>query len=206
MRNLVRFGLILAVLASIAACGASNSTRSTFDGPDYAGAAFSKVLVIGVADSLNNRATFERTLVQELSGNGTVATAYYTLVKGNDPIDRATIEGLVNERGFDAVLITRVLNREVGSSVKTGSSSAKKIRRDGGVVDLFRYDYEELNEPEALSMELSVVISSEVFSAATKDRVWAIESDISDYSSDGVLVLDAVEIVSRELRRDGLVN
>lgn len=206
MRNIVRLGLILAVTTCVAACGASGSTRSTFDGPEYSGPAFNKVLVIGVADSFNSRATFERSLAQELSGNGTTATAYYTLVDGQSAIEREAIEKLVDERGFDAVLITRVLNRDVTGSVKEGSSSAKKTRRDGGVAELFRYDYEELNEPAELSLELSVIISSEVFSAATKDRVWAIESDISDSSSVGVLVLDAVEIVSRELRRDGLVN
>lgn len=206
MRNIARLGLVLAIITCVTACGASSSTRSTFDGPAYAGPAFSKVLVIGVADSFSGRATFERNLARELNGNGTTATAYYTLVDAQSAIDRESVETVVNEHRFDAVLITRVLNRDVASSVKEGSSSAKKTRRDGGVAELFRYDYEELNEPAELSLEFSVVISSEVFSAETANRVWAIESDISDSSSVDALVLVAVGVVSRELRRDGLVR
>ena len=54
-------------------------------------------------------------------------------------------------------------------------------------------------------MEISVVIESEVFSAATRDRVWRIESDISDQASVGVIVVDASDVVANQLRKDGLI-
>ena len=54
-------------------------------------------------------------------------------------------------------------------------------------------------------MELKVVISSEVFSAESRDRVWAIESDLSKQASVGVLIVDAVDVVSAQLRKDRIV-
>jgi hypothetical protein len=189
----------------VAACGSSSRTTSTFDGPAYAGPAFKNMLVIGIADSYNSRATYERTLAQEISEGGTNATAYYTLAEMDDPIDRDSIENLVNEHGFDSVLITRVLNSDGTSKLKVGSSSAKKVRKDGRPANLFRYDYEEINEPVTLSMELNVVISSEVFSAESRDRVWAVESDLSKQASVGVLIVDAVDVVSAQLRKDRIV-
>jgi hypothetical protein len=189
----------------VAACGSTSKTTSTFEGPAYAGPAFSNMLVIGIADSYNSRATYERTLAQEISKGGTQATAYYTLTKMDDPIDREAVEKLVNDHGFDSVLITRVLNRDAEGKLKVGSSSAKKIRKDGRPANLFRYDYEEVNEPVTLSMELNVVISSEVFSTASTERVWAIESDLSKQASVGVLIVDAVDAVSAQLRKDRIV-
>ena len=206
MRHLVRLSIISIIALGVAACGPSNRTKSTFDGPDYSGPAFTNVLVIGVAGDYNARAQFERMLATELAANGTSATPYYTLVDMNAPIDRPAVKEQVQAGNFDSVLITQVVNRDVESKVKTGSSATKKIRQDGGVVDLFRYDYEELNEPVTLSMDLNVVIEVEMFSVQSQGRVWAIESDLTHHESREELTLDVIGIVSRELRLDGLVK
>ena len=197
-------GLIFFLLA-LAACSSSGRTVSTFEGPAYQGPAFRNLLVIGIADSYDNRAAFERTLAKEIASSGASATACYTLVDKDAPIDRPTIEKLVDEGNFDAVLITRALNREFNTKVETGSPSAKAVRKEGGAANLFRYDYEELNEPATLSMELNVVIGSELFSAESREKVWGIEADISDQASVGVLVIDASDVVASRLRKDGLI-
>ena len=206
MRHPVRFSIICMVALGFAACGPSNSTRSTFDGPDYSGPAFTRVLVVAVAGDYNNRADFERMLARELAANGTTATPYYTLVDMNAPIDRPSVKEQVQAGKFDSVLITQVVNRDVDSEIKAGSSATKTTRHEGGGVELFRYDYEELNEPATVSMDLNVVIDVEMFSVKSKGLVWAIESDLSHHESREELMLDAIDIVARELRRDGLVN
>ena len=206
MRYISRLSILLCATLALAACGTTSRTSSTLEGPAYEGAGFSNILVLGIADSYNNRATFERTLVKEIESDTVAATAHYSLTKMGDEIDRASIEKLVNEGGFDAVLITRVLNREFDSKLKVGSSTTRVTRKDADrVADLFRYDYQELNEPATLTMEINVVISSELFAADSTSRVWAIESDISDSVSVGVLVLDAAAIVARQLRRDNML-
>lgn len=205
MRNSLSPILLLTAMLLATACSAPGRTVSTHEGPAYEGPAFTNLLVIGVADSYNNRTTFERTLANDIKTSGANATAMYTLVEADSPIDRPTIEKLVDDGGYDAVLITRVLNYDVESTVKPGSASTKKVRKDGGVANLFRYDYKELNEPAMLDVELNVVIASDLFSAETKESVWSIESDISDQASVGVLVIDASNIVAEQLRKDGLI-
>lgn len=203
MRKLALLSAAAIAALALSACGSSSRTISTLDGPAYAGPGFNNVLVLAIADSYNNRAIFERTLAREISSAGSSATAHYTLTKMDDPIDRPAIENLVENGGFDAVLINRVLDSNFVSKKKTGSAATKVTRKDSA---LFRYDYEELNEPARLSMEISVIIEVEVFSADTQERIWAIESDMSQHDSREQLILETVELVSRELRRDGLVN
>ncbi len=206
MRHVSKLSVLFCAALAFAACGTTSRTSSTLEGPAYEGAGFSNVLVLGIADNYNNRATFERTLVKEIESDSVAATAHYSLTKMDDEIDRASIEKLVEEGGFDAVLITRVLNREFDSKLKVGSSSTKVTRKDADrVADLFRYEYQELNEPVSLTTEINVIISSELFSTASRSRVWAIESDISDAESVGLLVLDAAAIVARQLRRDNML-
>ena len=92
MRKLALLSAAAIAVLTLSACGASSRTISTLDGPAYAGPGFNNVLVLAIADSYNNRAIFERTLVSEISSGGTSATAHYKLTKKDDPIDRPVIE------------------------------------------------------------------------------------------------------------------
>lgn len=208
MRKTVVTGLIVSAMALLAACNSTPSrTVSTFEGPQYQGPAFTKVLIIGMADSYDNRTAFERELAREIGGSGASATPSYTLMAVDAPIERESVVKIVEDGGFDSVLITRPLKRDAAASVKTARASGQAVRKDseGGMPNLFRYDYEELNEPDIISLQYDVVIGSELFSAETKERVWSIEADISDQASIGVLIIDASDIIATQLRTDGLI-
>lgn len=203
MRKLAFLSAAAIAVLALSACGPSSRTISTYDGPVYAGPEFNNVLVLAIADSYNNRAIFERTLVSEITSSGTSATAHYTLTKMDDPIDRPAIEKIVQKGQFDAILITRVLDSNFVSQEKTGSAATKVTLKDSA---LFRYDYEDLNEPATLALGVNAVISSELFAVASGANVWAIQSDISDETSIDIAVVDAAKIVAQRLRRDGLVT
>jgi hypothetical protein len=201
-KSVLLSGAAAAVLA-LAACGSTSHTISTLDGPAYAGPGFANLLVLAIADNYDNRVTFERELAGKISSGEASATAHYSLTKIGDPIDRPAIEKLVENGGFDAVLITRVLDSEVVGREKTGSAATKVSRKSDA---FFRYDYEELNDPVTIAMDVNVAISSELFSVASGELVWAIESKLSDKESVGIIVFDAADIVAQRLRRDGLVT
>lgn len=198
------FPAFVALAFFVSAC--SSTSISSQQAEKYSGPGFENFLVIGVANDFEGRASFERKLVSELRSMGVNATALYVVAGGNTPIERNAIEALVEENGYDAVLISRVLNRETDTALKTGSTEAKAVRKDGRPINLFRYDYEELNEPPTLDFNTSVKLSTELFSADSSEKVWAIESDIS--SKDGLpsLVLEAVETVTQQLKKNKLVG
>lgn len=206
MRRLRHSGFLFALCVVLAGCSASTGTVKSSGVADYDGAAFTNILVIGVAPSYNGRARFERLLVSKLAEHNVAAVAYYRAVGGNKPIDRATIRQLVETEGFDAVLITKVLNRENDAAMKSGSVATKTTRMDDGALKLFRYNYEELNEPETLNVNMSVKLSSEVFDVESRSLVWAIESDISKKEMIDQLVDDAVKTIVRRLKKDGLLG
>jgi len=203
MRHL---SFLLALCVVFAGCSASSQVAASSAVAKYQGATFNNILVIGVAQDYNGRARFERNLVSALSKHDVTAVAYYRAVGGNKPINREAIEQLVKAEGFDAVLITRVLNRDIAAQSKTGSAATKSVRKDEGALKLFRYDYEELNEPATLSVGVSVKLSSEVFDTDTGDLVWAIESNISKKDMTDRIVDEAVTIIVRRLQKDSLIS
>lgn len=206
MRRLRHSGFLFALCTVLAGCSASTGTVKSSGMADYDGAAFTNILVIGMAQNYNGRARFERLLVSKLAEHNVAAVAYYRAVGGNKPIERATIRQLVDTEGFDAVLITRVLNRENDAAMKSGSVATKTTRMDEGALQLFSYNYEELNEPATLNVDMSVKLSSEVFDVASRSLVWAIESDISRKEMIEQLVDDAVKTIIKRLQKDGLID
>lgn len=204
MPHVSKLTLTLIALVFLSACSTSSRTTSSFDGPEYSGPDFTKILVIGIAESYNSRAEFERLLASRIRSGGTEATAYYSLANKDDAIDRAAIEKVVKDGGFDSVLITRVKDQSVESKSRTGSAEVKKTRKSGRPANLFRYDYEELNKPVQQIVAVVVVFSSELFSVESSDLVWAIEAEIANEEGSAVLIDEAARVVSRELLQDGI--
>ena len=203
MRQMFRNEVLVVLSVFLISCAAQTQTAADSRADNRS---ITNVLVIGVANDYNARAQFERNVVSELKASGMNAAAYYSVVGGNKPIDRASIDKLIASEGFDGVLITKVLNRDTQSTIKTGSTATRATRKEGRAVDLFRYEYQELNEPPTLNIDLTVTISSELFSVTDGEKVWEIEAQISEKEALGDIVAEAVTTVIRRLRKDEYVD
>ncbi len=190
----------------LAACAASTRVAKTYSDEAYAKSSFSNFLVIGVAGNYNSRAQFERTVVSGLRAEGASASPFYSIVPGNEPISRDAVLGAVRSGSFDAVLVTRVLDQQTDVHVKSGSAGAKASTIGGSPVNFFRYNYEELNEPQSISLNTTVVLATELFSSADEKMIWAIESSSTDDEVIGVLIDNVAASIVGRLRRDGFID
>ena len=207
MQSLHRNALLSIALSAVFISGcAVTSDSNKQPESERANSSYSNFLVIGVAGNYNSRAHFERTVVSELRARGSSASAYHTIVKGNKPITREAVRAAIATGDFDAVVVTRVLDADADVKVTSAVTGAKVTRKDGGLLDMFRYDYEEMNEPLALEINTKVTFESTLHSAASEEMVWSFE--LPDLQSDniGVLIDEmAVSIVNR-LDRDDLIG
>ena len=197
-------GLIFA----IAGCGGSTGTvKKTLDNPKYTDHSYRDILVIGVAGDYDNRAAFERAMVSRIQAEGATATAYYTVVGRNKPITRNVVSTAVKSRGFDAVLLTRVLSQSSSVSVEGATAETEVSRMEADrVIDLFRYDYEEMADPGDINIRSTVTLSAEMFSGPDETRMWAIESTISDMENVGQLIEAAADTIMAQLKEDRLIG
>ena len=134
---------------------------------------FNKILVIGVAGNYNSRAQFERAVASRIRAAGATASAFYSVVPGNDPISREVVLAAVRSGDFDAVLLTRIVGQQENVKVESGTTETKASTVGGRPINFFRYDYEELNEPKSISITTTVTLSSELFSAADEAECFA---------------------------------
>ena len=196
---LLRVGL--AVLAVVTAgCAGTQSTSNTIKTLHEVGQAapFDKVLVIGVAGEVPSRVRFEQELVKALSGDNSVATAFYTIVGRNALLTRTSLNTVIRAREFDAVVFTRMKGQD-RADLNPGRPTGRRF-------DLFRYDYEELNVPVPISTATTVSFVVEVYDAQAKQKIWAIESLVFDARSVDSALSDQVANIAAEIRKDGLVR
>jgi hypothetical protein len=196
--------LLLIAVSTVAAGCASTSTTSA--NPDLAKVSYSNFLVIGVAGDYDNRAYFERSVVSGIKAKGSSARAFHVVVPGNKPVTREAVKEAIQSGGFDAVLVSRVLDTDTDMDVKDAVTGTKVTRKDGGVLDLFRYDYEDLDEPISLELKTKVNIATDLYSAANEQKVWSIESVSSATENVGRLIESAAENVVKRLSRDDLIS
>ena len=184
----------------------STSTSSTYADPENSGSTYSNFLVIGVAGDYDSRAQFERSVVSGIKALGASAGAYHVAAGGNKPLTRELVRNLIARGAFDAVVVTSVLDTDSDVTVKSTVTGTKVKRKEGGVLDLFRYDYEELNEPLSLTIDMKITFATELYSAASEKLVWSSESTGPRADHIGELIDDTADTVVNQLVREGLVG
>ena len=203
MHQSPRFAFLTPLIVAILLSGCATTPDSNSGEAEAASKiAFSNFLVLAIADNYNNRAQFERTVVSNLKSKGADATAYYSAAGGNTPIDREAVKATIEAGTYDALLVTRVLAASSEAEMKTGSAAAKATRRDGRPLDLFRYDYEELDEPGTLEVSAEATLSVELYRASDSTRVWATVLTSTGTDNVGAMIDDAAEKVVSRLSRN----
>ena len=203
--HLIIYASLIIVLSG---CGGSTATvKKTLDNPIYTDLSYNDILVIGVAGDYDNRAAFERAMVSRIKAEGATAVAYYTVIGRNQPITRSAVSAAVKSRGFDAVLLTRVLSQSSVASIEGATTDTKVSRMEADrVIDLFRYDYEQMTDPGDINILSTVTLSAEMFSGPDETRMWAIESTISDKENIAQIIEAAADTIIHQLKEDSLVG
>ena len=198
--------VFIACALLVAGCSAPTRVAKTFDDPDYASVSFSNFLIIGVAGDYDARSQFERRVASRIRNEGGSASALYSIVRGNEWLARDVIVDVVQKHGFDAVLVTRVISQEANISVASGSAETKVTTVGGRPINFFRYNYEELNEPDSINMKTTVVLGTELFSAVDEKMIWAIESTIPTVDHVGQLIDKTADTIIERLTKDRLIR
>jgi hypothetical protein len=188
----------------LAGCAAT-STAVTYSDPAQASAQFRNFLVAGVALDYDSRAQYERAVVSALRAEGASASAYHAVVGGNKPLTREAVREAVAANGFDAVIVTRVLDTTSDVELRSTVTGTKVSRKEGGPMHLFRYDYEELDDPVSLSVDIDVTMQTDLYSVTTRDVAWSAESTSRHAENVGAIIDETAESVVRQLKRAGKI-
>lgn len=194
------------LLLFLLGCATTSTTVETLDDPTYRDKSFHNFLVVGIAADYDNQAQFERQMVSAIKAAGGSATAYYTLVGNNPPSTPEQLNSAISAGNFDAVLLTRVTGQHSEVDVQSGAPDTKVVRESGNFFDLFRYDYEEMNDPEEIEVETTVVVTTELYAAAATKKIWAVQTSTKTSEGVGPLIDGKVKEIMQHLQRERLIG
>jgi len=172
-----------------------------------------KVLVIGIAANTSNRRVFEDAMVASLAGFKVDASPSYDILPGTK-VTEDQLRAKVREGGYDGVIITRLVARDVKTDVAPPSNVnvTVAVTTGGGpwgpttYVSGYSGWYGEAGDPTYLSGESVVRIQTRVWSA--KGDGTPLWTGISDTVSATDIVKGSEQVaklVGMELRSKKLI-
>ena len=160
-------------------------------------APFAKVLVISVAGDFESRSLFERQVVAHLAAAAGQASAFFTVIGRRPQFTRTAMETAINARRFDSVLFVREKGQE-----REDFAPGRPV---GAALDLFNYDYPELNGAASIEQAATITFVTELYSVAERKKIWSIDSLSFDNATATDLVNEQAAMIAQEIIKDGLL-
>ena len=166
----LRIPLVAAVLLT-ALCGcATTELTNTWKDPQYHGGPVTKIMVVGISNQAGVRRTFEDTFAEILRANGAEAVPSYTVVPEDGQMPEDKLRAAVKQSGADAVLITRMVERQTDTTVTPAALGAYRRTSMSGYYGGAWMGY---YEPVAVQEFHYVVSETTLFAAAHPEPVWS---------------------------------
>jgi len=199
---------IFACLAlGLSACASTQVTKVQNLSPS-ADAPYDNILVIALFKSYDARVYLEKEIVAKLAELGVTAVASTSKMTPKVPASRETFLAMVDELGSDAVLITRLVEHDADVKVKDMRPKSTYNITPTYYYNVWNVELEEYVQPQYIEFKHSIVLATQLYSASTREPVWAIESnskivDTFDRPGGMTVIRDEAKAITSHLSRDG---
>ena len=192
---------------ALSACAGTQVTKvqklsSSADAP------YSNILVIALFESYDARVYLEKEIVSQLSEKGVTAVASTSKMTPRVPATRETFLAMVEDLGSDAVLVTRLVDYEAEVKIKDMRPQSTYNIRPTYYYNVWDVELKEYVQPQYMEFKNSIVLATQLYSASTREPVWAIEStskivDTFDRPGGMTVIREEAKAISSHLSRDG---
>jgi hypothetical protein len=196
--------VVLAALAGVA-CATKTTLSNVWRSEAYPSGTMQHIFVIGIAQEEAKRRSFEDGFASALALQGVDAVASYELLPGHERLSRASIENAISGRGFQGVLLTRLLAVDEQTTYVPPSSYVRPGYYGRGMYGYYGSSWDVVHNPGYTVTETIVRLETHLYDARTADLVWAAHSDTFDPSSIAAGVESVTKKLSRRLADDGML-
>ena len=198
------------VTVLLTACAGSPSVTRTQD-VDTADAPYDRILVAVLFKDFDYRRFLEKEIVNAFAKKGVDAVAMTSMTDTRTVLNRATVVDRIGQAGADAVLVTQLVDLNTRSKVKDARPKATYNYWPTYWYNVFEVELTEYVEPSYTRFTDSVTLSAAIYSVASEERVWAIETDWTvsqdmEFGMDYSVIVDEAEAIVAAARRDKMVR
>ncbi len=202
--NRIAAGAIAALVVA-AGCAPATDVTKLYHDPDAGASPYRRILVVGIAAQADQRRWMEDLLTARLAARDVAAVPAYTRLGFSPVLLQDDIDAAAAATGSDAILVTHLVSASEEVEVVEGRTDVSVQCRGGNPLEYFLYDYEEIREPDSVSIAREVIIVTNLYDVRSETRVWTIQSTCFEKSAFEAILDDEARAIVEQLRRDRLI-
>jgi hypothetical protein len=177
--------------------------------PNYSGAHFQRILVIGMSENPVVRADFEDALSDKISRDGMEAVPGNTILFRPDSphLDTDYLKGQIRDHKIDAVLISRLVSVDKTTTVIPGHNYVVPYPYYNSFYGYYGSVYHQVYSPDYLRQDTAVRIETNLYSAVpTEELVWIGYSDTFNPKNADKVIAGLVKLIVKELEKEAIIS
>jgi hypothetical protein len=206
LHALLRSSAAVVVCLALAAC-ASTRLVNQWQAPEYGGAGFDKILVIGISEEAGNRRAFEDVMTRKLAERGVEAIPGYRVLPRTDAAaDEPTLLDAVRDSGADAVLMTRLVRvkDEVVYTPGYASGYVDTVGRPG-FYGYYRSAWSYYQPPRVDRYQVAI-LETNLWDADSQQLAWSATTETFDPMDVGREVGELADVIVGALAGAGVIG
>jgi hypothetical protein len=200
-RQLKIWSLFL-LAAVLTACTTAKPTMEWRD-QGYSGEPFDNILIVGIANQVTVRRTFENTFVDRLAKDNIKSTASFALMPAETRPSVESIKAVISDIKFDSVLVTHMVGVK---ETETYHPGLYLTDIDRGLYDYYDYVGGYVYKPGYYTKHKQVKLETNLYDANTEQIVWSMQSEAMNPNSEKALIEAIIKTVVKRLEEQKLIS
>jgi len=175
---------------------------------------YSDLLIIGIAESEQNRRAYESHFVEDLRAIGVEAEASYKLIKSNEKIERDTVVKAIEGMGIDGVITTHLVavDEETIYRPSTGYmyGGAYGVGYGGGyyggLYSYYPHVNSYVNNPGYYTTHETYTLETNLYDVESEELVWSARSRSFAPESVQEVIVDLTKLLIQDLEDKNIIK
>jgi len=174
--------LIFSIIVIFCSCGPSTDLIGEWSEEEYKTNSIDKLLILGIFDKEKPllRRKFEDGIATAFNESGIEAVPSMDIMSYKEEIDSVAIEKHFIGKGFDAVLVSRLLGVDKERIVQAGYAYSAPFGSYYGFYGHYYAAVQYANTSSYLSKNLTVVLETNLYNTSEKKLIWSGISETID--------------------------
>ncbi len=206
--NIKRILLLATFLISgilFISCSSGTKIIATWKNDQVKMGKIKKILLIGIAKDPWVRKMYEGELKEEFTDYNIEAISSLEIVSPDERITKENFDLYFGNKGFDAVLVTRVVAENVEKTQVYNYTPTHGLYGGYGFYGYYNYSYSYLNTPGYMIETTNVNLETNIFDVQSKQMAWSTISESFDVKKASDVIDPIVQLVVAQMADDGLI-
>jgi len=210
--TILRKAALLCMTTIVLSSCANTKISSSWSEPDNKNT-YKDLLIIGIAESEQNRRAYESYFVEELSSQGIESVASYKLIKSNEKIERDVVAKAIKGLDIDGVIVTHLVavDEETIYRPTTGygyggyGGIGYGTGYYGGMYSYYPHVNSYVNNPGYYTTHETYTLETNLYDVESEELVWTARTRSFSPESVSEVIVDLTKLLIKDLQDKGLI-